>query len=221
MRLRDTSRFFVAAALGLAVSLTDAPAAAQLSEEDPPDISAALPGAPPFPSATRKRLGLELASRPATYEPRTHNFRADGSPTFTNRLLLEASPYLQQHAHNPVNWYPWGDEAFETARRLDRAVLVSIGYSTCHWCHVMEEESFDDVATATYLNQRFIAIKVDREARPDVDAIYMAAVHAMGQRGGWPLNVWMTPDRKPFFGGTYFPREAQGGSRLARMALET
>ena len=182
------------------------PSAAQLAR-----IPAVLPSAPPLPPAIRKKIALELASRPSDYKPRTRNLRPDGSPEYSNRLLLQASPYLQQHAHNPVNWYPWGDEAFADAKRLGRPVLISIGYSTCHWCHVMEEESFDTVAAASYLNEHFISIKVDREVRPDVDAIYMAAVHAMGQSGGWPLNVWVTPDREPFFGGTYFPPRSVGG----------
>ncbi|MFP8874863.1 MAG: thioredoxin domain-containing protein, partial [Myxococcota bacterium] len=173
-----------------------------------------------MPEALAKKISLELASRPADYEPRTHNLRADGSALFTNRLILEPSPYLQQHAHNPVNWHPWGDEAFETASKLGRPVLISIGYSTCHWCHVMEEESFDDIETARLLNENFIAVKVDREARPDVDAVYMAAVHSMGKRGGWPLNVWLTPDRKPFFGGTYFPPVARGGRPSFRDTLK-
>ncbi len=170
-----------------------------------------LPGAPSFSRELRLRLEESLASRGPGYVPRTANVRADGSPQYTNRLLLEASPYLQQHAHNPVNWYPWGDDAFAAARRLDLPVLVSIGYSTCHWCHVMEEESFDDPQVAEYLNRHFIAIKVDREIRPDIDAVYMSAIHALGRRGGWPLNVWVTPGRKPFFAGTYFPPQDQGG----------
>jgi len=181
------------------------PSAAQLAR-----IPKALPSAPALPSAIRKKIAMELASQPSDYKPRTRNLRPDGSPEYSNRLLLEASPYLQQHAHNPVNWYPWGDEAFADAKRLGRPVLVSIGYSTCHWCHVMEEESFDTVAAASYLNEHFISIKVDREARPDIDAVYMAALHAMGQRGGWPLNVWLTLDREPFFGGTYFPPHSVG-----------
>ncbi|MCP4908876.1 MAG: thioredoxin domain-containing protein [bacterium] len=143
--------------------------------------------------------------------PRSRHRDPDGSPLYTNRLLLEKSPYLQQHAHNPVNWFPWGPEAFAEARRLDRPVLVSIGYATCHWCHVMEEESFDSVEVAELMNSRFVAIKVDREARPDIDAIYLGALHAMGQRGGWPLNVFMTPEGEPFYGGTYFPPQDGGG----------
>jgi uncharacterized protein YyaL (SSP411 family) len=169
----------------------------------------------------RRDLAQELARRGADYTPRTRNLRADGSPRFTNRLLLEASPYLQQHAHNPVDWHPWGDEAFETARRLGRPVLVSIGYSTCHWCHVMEEESYDDPEVAAYLNQHFVAIKVDREVRPDVDSIYMTALHALSGTGGWPLNVWLTPDREPFFAGTYFPPQDRAGRPGFRKVLET
>ena len=126
---------------------------------------------------------------------------------YTNRLYLETSPYLRQHAHNPVSWYAWGDEAFDTARRLHRPVLLSVGYSTCHWCHVMEEESFEDEEVARYLNENYVAIKVDREERPDVDAIYMNAVQMLTGGGGWPMTVAATPDRKPFFGGTYFPRK--------------
>ncbi|MCS5636395.1 MAG: thioredoxin domain-containing protein [Myxococcota bacterium] len=163
------------------------------------------PGAPEFSKPLQKELSAALIGRGPDYEPRTRNLNPDGSPIYSNRLLLEASPYLQQHAHNPVNWYPWGNEAFAEAKRRGVPVLVSIGYSTCHWCHVMEEESFDDPETAKLLNEGFIAIKVDREARPDIDSVYMRAVQAMGISGGWPLNVWVTPDRVPFYGGTYFP----------------
>ncbi|MGH0030702.1 MAG: thioredoxin domain-containing protein, partial [Myxococcota bacterium] len=183
----------------------------------------ALPGAPAFGADLHARLERALAAR-ADRDPRTRHRADDGSPRFSNRLLLEASPYLLQHAHNPVNWFPWGDEAFAAAKRLGRPVLVSIGYSTCHWCHVMEEESFDDVEIARLLNEHFIAIKVDREARPDVDAHYMAALQAMGRSGGWPLNVWVTPDREPFFGGTYFPPRDRPGRpgfpRVLRALLE-
>jgi uncharacterized protein YyaL (SSP411 family) len=125
----------------------------------------------------------------------------------TNRLAKEKSAYLRQHATNPVDWYPWGDEAFEKAKRENKPVFLSIGYSSCHWCHVMEHESFADAEVATFLNEHFVAIKVDREERPDVDDIYMTAVvYGMQTGGGWPLSVWLTPDRKPFFGGTYFPK---------------
>jgi hypothetical protein len=123
----------------------------------------------------------------------------------TNRLVHESSPYLQQHAHNPVDWFPWGDEALQKAQKENKPVLVSIGYSACHWCHVMERESFEDEATAAIMNERFVNIKIDREERPDLDHIYMDAVQAMTGSGGWPLNVFLTPDKKPFYGGTYFP----------------
>ncbi|MFY7838940.1 MAG: thioredoxin domain-containing protein, partial [Lacibacter sp.] len=123
----------------------------------------------------------------------------------TNRLSKENSPYLLQHAHNPVDWYPWSDEALQKAKTEDKPVLVSIGYSSCHWCHVMERESFEDVATADIMNKHFINIKIDREERPDLDHIYMDAVQSMTGSGGWPLNVFLTPDLKPFYGGTYFP----------------
>jgi uncharacterized protein len=128
-----------------------------------------------------------------------------------NRLIHEKSPYLLQHAHNPVDWYPWGAEAFEKARREDKPIFLSIGYSTCHWCHVMERESFENEQTAAILNQYFVAIKVDREERPDVDRIYMTFVQASTGGGGWPLSVWLTPELKPFFGGTYFPPENRYG----------
>ena len=124
---------------------------------------------------------------------------------YTNRLAHETSPYLLQHAHNPVDWYPWGDEAFEKAKADDKPVLVSIGYSACHWCHVMEHESFEDEATARIMNEHFVNIKVDMEERPDVDQIYMTFVQLTTGRGGWPMNVFLTPDKLPFFGGTYFP----------------
>jgi uncharacterized protein YyaL (SSP411 family) len=129
----------------------------------------------------------------------------------SNRLAGEKSPYLLQHARNPVEWYPWGREAFERARAEDRPVLLSIGYSTCHWCHVMEAESFSDEAVAELMNRHFVCIKVDREERPDIDNIYMNAVVAMTGRGGWPLTVFLTPDQKPFFGGTYFPPDDRWG----------
>ncbi len=127
---------------------------------------------------------------------------ADKKP---NRLIHEKSPYLLQHAYNPVEWFPYSDEAFEKAEKEDRLVLISIGYATCHWCHVMERESFEDPETARLLNERFVAVKVDREERPDVDQIYMRALQATGQHGGWPLNMFLTPDRRPIAGGTYFP----------------
>ena len=128
-----------------------------------------------------------------------------------NRLVDEASPYLLQHKDNPVDWYPWGDEAFERARQEDKPVLLSIGYAACHWCHVMERESFEDEATAELMNDRFVSIKVDREERPDVDSVYMDAVQAMTGHGGWPMTVFLTPDATPFYGGTYYPPEDRHG----------
>lgn len=128
-----------------------------------------------------------------------------GDPKYTNQLIHEKSPYLLQHAHNPVNWHPWGDEAFALAKKENKPVLISIGYATCHWCHVMERESFEDPELAEFLNANFYAIKVDREERPDIDGIYMKAIQALGQQGGWPLNIFVTPDGVPFYGGTYFP----------------
>ena len=129
----------------------------------------------------------------------------------TNRLAAETSPYLLQHAHNPVDWYPWGPEALARAREEDRPIFLSIGYSACHWCHVMERESFEDPAIAAQLNRDFVAIKVDREERPDLDDVYMAAVQAMTGSGGWPMSVFLTPELEPFFGGTYFPPEDRHG----------
>ncbi|MDQ0337605.1 uncharacterized protein YyaL (SSP411 family) [Caldalkalibacillus uzonensis] len=133
------------------------------------------------------------------------------NPKYTNRLIHEKSPYLLQHAHNPVNWYPWDEEAFEKARREDKPVFLSIGYSTCHWCHVMEKESFEDEEIADILNNHFVSIKVDREERPDVDAIYMAVCQALTGHGGWPLTIVMHPDQKPFFAATYLPKEGKWG----------
>ncbi|MDE2897349.1 MAG: thioredoxin domain-containing protein [Chloroflexota bacterium] len=128
-----------------------------------------------------------------------------------NRLAAESSPYLLQHQHNPVDWYPWGDQAFAAARATGKPIFLSVGYAACHWCHVMERESFEDQATADVLNQHFISVKVDREERPDVDQIYMSAVQLLTRHGGWPMSVFMTPDGKPFHGGTYFPPEPRHG----------
>ena len=127
-----------------------------------------------------------------------------------NHLAGETSPYLLQHSNNPVDWYPWGDEALERARTEDRPILLSIGYSACHWCHVMAHESFEDESIAAVMNERFVCIKVDREERPDVDGIYMAAVQTLTGSGGWPLTVFLTPDAKPYFGGTYYPPVDRG-----------
>ena len=126
---------------------------------------------------------------------------------YKNSLIKESSPYLLQHAHNPVDWYPWNEKALDKARKEDKLLLISIGYSACHWCHVMENESFEDEEVAKIMNDNFICIKVDREERPDIDQIYMAAVHLMNQRGGWPLNCIALPDGRPFWGGTYFRKE--------------
>ncbi|MDP9342803.1 MAG: thioredoxin domain-containing protein [Actinomycetota bacterium] len=137
-----------------------------------------------------------------------------------NRLAGEASPYLLQHAHNPVDWYPWGPEALERARTEDRPILLSIGYAACHWCHVMERESFEDPETAALMNDGFVCVKVDREERPDLDAVYMDAVQAMTGSGGWPMTVFLTPDGHPFYGGTYFPNEDRHGLPAFRKVLE-
>jgi uncharacterized protein YyaL (SSP411 family) len=137
-----------------------------------------------------------------------------------NRLASETSPYLLQHAGNPVDWYPWGEEALARARELDLPILLSIGYSACHWCHVMEHESFEDQATADLMNQRFVAIKVDREERPDLDAVYMQAVLALTGHGGWPMTVFLTPTGEPFYGGTYYPPEPRGGMPSFRNVLQ-
>ncbi len=136
-----------------------------------------------------------------------------------NRLAEETSPYLRQHMLNPVDWYPWGPEAFERARTEGRPVMLSVGYSSCHWCHVMAHESFEDEGTAALLNERFVSIKVDREERPDVDAVYMEAVQAITGRGGWPMTVFLTADGRPFYGGTYFPKDRRGGMPSFRELL--
>ena len=129
-----------------------------------------------------------------------------------NHLSSQSSPYLIQHAENPVNWYPWCEEAFAKAKQENKPVFLSIGYSTCHWCHVMAHESFEDQEVADILNQHFISIKVDKEERPDIDSIYMAVCMAFTGRGGWPMSIFMTPGKKPFFAGTYFPKKAQFGT---------
>src|SRR5205823_139824 len=137
----------------------------------------------------------------------------------SNALASETSPYLRQHAENPVDWLPWGAEALERAKEQDKPLLVSIGYSSCHWCHVMERESFEDESTAQLMNENFVCVKVDREERPDVDALYMEAVQAMTGQGGWPLNVFLTPDQVPFYGGTYFPPQPRYGMPSWRQVL--
>lgn len=160
-----------------------------------------------FPMMATLALVLALAKEGCT----THDEQdpapatVDAMKAHTNRLAQESSPYLLQHAHNPVDWYPWGEEAFAKARAENKLVLISIGYSSCHWCHVMERESFEDEAIAGVMNERFVCIKVDREERPDVDQVYMTAVQLMGGRGGWPLNCFALPDGRPVYGGTYYP----------------
>ena len=194
-----------------------------------PALAVPPPGAGARPPELQATLEAALAAMPADYAPRTEHLDTDGRPLFLNRLVLETSPYLRQHAHNPVDWFPWGEEAFERARVEDKPVFLSIGYSTCHWCHVMERESFDNVEVATLMNELFICIKVDREQRPDIDDIYMTAVQVTQQRGGWPMSSFLLPDRRPFFGATYFPpqqfvnlmRQVDAAWRERRADLET
>ena len=144
-----------------------------------------------------------------------------GEEKKANRLAQEKSPYLLLHSHNPVDWYPWGEEAFEKARKEKKPILLSVGYSTCHWCHVMERESFEDETVAKFLNEHFVSIKLDREERPDVDGVYMKSFQAlMGEGGGWPLNVFLTGELKMFYGGTYYPPEPQHGRPSFLQVLE-
>lgn len=151
-------------------------------------------------------LKQALDERGPDYRPNTRHLDGEGRPLHTNRLILESSPYLLQHAHNPVDWYPWGREALAEARKKDCPIFLSVGYATCHWCHVMEEESFDDEAVASALKFGFIAVKLDREARPDLDHAFMVATQAFSGSGGWPNSLFLTPEGKPFFAGTYFPK---------------
>lgn len=179
-----------------------------------------LPGNPPITAGLAAKLQAALAAIGPGHVPRTRHL-SEGVPKYTNRLILEASPYLLQHAHNPVNWYPWGDEAFTEASRLRRPVFLSVGYSTCHWCHVMELESFEDEEIAALLNRNFVCIKVDREERPDVDDLYMTALVALTGSGGWPMSIFLTPEREPFFAGTYFPpRDREGRPGLLTILRE-
>ncbi len=178
-------------------------------------VESGLPGAPSMSKDLLSKIDTQRESAMAGgLELRTRHKGDDGQPSYTNRLILESSPYLRQHAFNPVDWHPWGDAAFAKAKQLNRPILLSIGYSTCHWCHVMEHESFEDVEIATFMNANYIAIKVDREERPDIDEIYMSAVRAMSGSAGWPTTVWLTPEGAPFMGGTYFP--ARAGDRGAK-----
>src|SRR3954447_409375 len=159
-------------------------------------------------------ISRRAARRPPSTARRSRR-RADA----VNRLSTETSPYLLQHAENPVDWHPWGDEALTRARAEDKPILVSIGYAACHWCHVMERESFEDPEVAALMNEHFVPVKVDREERPDVDALYMDAVQAMTGHGGWPLNAFLTPDGVPFYAGTYFPPEPRHGLPSFRQVL--
>ncbi len=158
-------------------------------------------------------------ARPAASPNNHRGHAADPQPRRPNRLIHETSPYLRQHAYNPVDWYPWGEEALEKARREDKPIFLSIGYSACHWCHVMERESFEDEETARIMNEHFVNIKVDREERPDLDAIYMEALQAMTGTGGWPMSVFLTPEGYPFYGGTYFPPTPRHGMPSFKQVL--
>jgi uncharacterized protein len=153
---------------------------------------------------------------------KSRHLNDDGTPKYTNHLVAETSPYLQQHAHNPVDWYAWGEEAFKRARKERKPVHLSVGYTACHWCHVAAEESFEDEDTARLLNENFINIKVDREERPDIDRIYQIAQQMLTQRsGGWPLTMFLMPDdQRPFFGGTYFPKTARYGLPSYQQVLQ-
>ena len=177
------------------------------------------PGVTSIDEKLQTKLQQAFRAKGVAYKPRTHHLQRDGTPQFINRLIFETSPYLLQHAHNPVNWRPWGDDAFEHARLTDKPVLLSVGYSTCHWCHVMERESFEDLEIASFINRHFVAIKVDREERPDVDDIYMSVVQGLTGRGGWPMTTVLTPQRQAFFGGTYFP--PRDGARGAQKGFLT
>src|SRR5262244_2192352 len=137
--------------------------------------------------------------------------RSPGALMDRNRLGDETSPYLLQHKDNPVHWWPWGETALAEARRADKPILLSVGYAACHWCHVMAHESFEDPETAALMNRLYVNIKVDREERPDIDQIYMAAIHALGEQGGWPLTMFLAPDGRPVWGGTYFPKTGRYG----------
>ncbi len=220
--LTGTAAALVALALVAACrrgeAVSDAGRAAGQLAGGEPSADPALPGLR-GDRAIEATLAAAVAAKGRDYRPRTRHLLPDGRPRYTNRLALESSPYLLQHAHNPVNWYAWGDEPFERARREGKPVFLSIGYSTCHWCHVMEEESFEDEEIARSLNEHFVSIKVDREERPGVDALYMKAVMMMHGSGGWPATLFLTAKREPFFAGTYFP--ARDGDRGGATGLLT
>ncbi len=176
-------------------------------------VTASLAGETTMPTdtaspITQERLWRAFRDKGPGYVPRTRHLRPDGRPQYINALILESSPYLLQHAHNPVNWRSWSPAALAEARAKNKLVFLSVGYATCHWCHVMEEESFEDPTVAQWLNEHFIPIKVDREERPAVDDYYMTAVQLLSGHGGWPMSVFLTPEGKPFFGGTYYPKAA-------------
>jgi uncharacterized protein YyaL (SSP411 family) len=166
---------------------------------------APLPGLPATELARTARLYAIYQQKVGSYTVHTQHLNADGSPKYVNALITEDSPYLKQHVHNPVNWFPWSEEAFSRAEAENKPIFLSIGYSTCHWCHVMARESFDDEHIAQILNRHFISIKVDREQHPDIDEIYMTGVQLISGRGGWPMSSFLTPEGKPFFGATYYP----------------
>src|SRR5438477_8324432 len=152
--------------------------------------------------------GASMSTQPSTQQQSTQPNPATGH---RNRLAEETSPYLLQHQDNPVDWRAWGPEALAEAKRSNKPILLSVGYAACHWCHVMAHESFEDEATARVMNDLFVNIKVDREERPDIDQIYMAALHLLGEHGGWPLTMFLTPNGEPFWGGTYFPNQSRYG----------
>jgi len=198
-----------------ATSSTDEPVSGNESEAQ--NMYELPPGAVAQSAALRQRLAVAAEGHDAKVAARALHKDSAGKPLYINRLALESSPYLLQHAHNPIDWFSWGDEAFARAKELDRPIFLSIGYSTCHWCHVMEEESFEDLEVARLLNERYVAIKVDREQRPDIDDVYMTAVQAMTGSGGWPMSIVLSPDKKPFFAATYLP--PRGGVRGSRNGL--
>ena len=209
MRLLIIGLFWCA--VGACKAGATAEAATQTPIENPQGVVMTHPGSIEKKTALVEALGQALSAKGKDYKPRTKHLREDGSPKYINRLIQSTSPYLLQHAHNPVDWRPWGEEALAEAQRLNRPLLISVGYSTCHWCHVMEEESFESEAIAELINQLYVPIKVDREERPDIDSLYMAAVHKLRRSGGWPMTVWADPEGLPFFAGTYFPPDGQRG----------
>ena len=198
-------RCLTVAALACCVGFPATSALAQSNSEKEHRPGNEMIVAPSADVATQDKLLDAWRGLGPDYEPRTEHLLEDGSPKYVNRLVTAASPYLLQHAHNPVDWYPWGEEAFAAAAERDVPVFLSIGYATCHWCHVMERESFENEEIAGFLNEHFVAIKVDREQHPDIDAMYMTAVQMISGGGGWPMSSFLDTQGRPFFGGTYFP----------------